>query len=294
MTAREIGLWIMKTYPRECEEKRRRSSSRIVPLDSDDALLQQIVAEIGSQRPQLELKNPCLRTVEGRPRKYCLTADRATLPITPAEGRSEQEIVVADVQQRELDLYPVLAHYMGVEHRVHIKRIDERRASNNRGRNGNQWLYPDLVGMEVLSEGWHPELQDCARQYAEKRTRLWSFEVKKSLNSSNIRESFFQTVSNSSWANLGYLVAAEIVGSDTMKELRLLSALHGIGIIELETKNPTESQIIIPAKERVDIDWDNLNRLAVENKDVIDYVKLVRQFYQTNDPRRRDWAYDFD
>jgi len=36
-------------------------------------------------------------------------------------------------------------------------------------------------------------------------------------------------VSNSSWANFGYLVASELVGVDTMKELRILSSLHGIG-----------------------------------------------------------------
>jgi hypothetical protein len=32
-------------------------------------------------------------------------------------------------------------------------------------------------------------------------------------------------VSNSSWANFGYLVAAEIEGQDTLKELRMLLPL---------------------------------------------------------------------
>ncbi|MCR4081861.1 hypothetical protein [Providencia stuartii] len=36
---------------------------------------------------------------------------------------------------------------------------------------------------------------------------------------SNVREVFFQTLSNSSWANVGYLVAAEITGDETLKEL---------------------------------------------------------------------------
>jgi hypothetical protein len=35
-------------------------------------------------------------------------------------------------------------------------------------------------------------------------------------NRSNVRECFFQAVSNSSWANFGYLVAAEIEGQDTL------------------------------------------------------------------------------
>jgi hypothetical protein len=50
--------------------------------------------------------------------------------------------------------------------------------------------------------------------------RLWSFEVKKELNSSNVRKSFFQAVSNSSWANEGYLVAVSIVGEQVEQELR--------------------------------------------------------------------------
>jgi hypothetical protein len=99
------------------------------------------------------------------------------------------------------------------------------------------------------------------------------------INRSNVRECFFQTVSNSSWANFGYLVAAEIEGQDTLKELRMLFAAHGIGLIKLDAENPSESQILIPAKERGEVAWDTVNRLANENKDFLEYVKLIKQFY---------------
>jgi len=49
----------------------------------------------------------------------------------------------------------------------------------------------------------------------------------------------FQAVSNSSWANFGYLVAAEIGGTDTLKELRMLFAARGIGFIKLDVDNPS-------------------------------------------------------
>lgn len=52
-TAREIANWIFETYPDECRMKQSRSTAIVNPLDSDTALLQQIVAEIGSQRPRL-------------------------------------------------------------------------------------------------------------------------------------------------------------------------------------------------------------------------------------------------
>ena len=45
----------------------------------------------------------------------------------------------------------------------------------------------------------------------------------------NYRESFFQAVSNSSWANEGYLVAAEIIQDDELlSELECLSIAFGI------------------------------------------------------------------
>lgn len=109
-----------------------------------------------------------------------------------------------------------------------------------------------------------------------------------------MREAFFQTVSNSSWANFGYLVANEIEGAETLKELRMLSSLHGIGFIRLDSENPSESQIMIPAKERNEIDWDITNRLTEENKDFLEYIKLIRQFYQTGELRHSDWNMRID
>jgi hypothetical protein len=121
-----------------------------------------------------------------------------------------------------------------------------------------------------------------------RRVRLWSFEVKKELNSSNIRSSFFQAVSNSSWANEGYLVTTSIT-DNIEQELRMLSALHGIGVIILDTENPSESEIFLPAKSRAEIDWQSVNRIVVENDDFKDYIELVSTYYQTGRIRSRDW-----
>lgn len=195
---------------------------------------------------------------------------------------------------KEHDLYPILSEFLWSELELYSKRIDEKRSRNSRGAGGNKWLYPDLVGMENLSGEWHREIKDCVKQYADKKTKLWSFEVKILINRSNVREVFFQTVSNSSWANFGYLVASEIEGADTLKELRMLASLHGIGFIRLDAENPSESQIIIPAKERSEIDWNTANRLTEENKDFLDYIKLIRQFYQTGEIRQSDWDMNVD
>ena len=142
--------------------------------------------------------------------------------------------------------------------------------------------------MELIKDDFQIIPDRVEVEYGDKRARLWSFEVKILLNRSNVRESWFQAVSNSSWANFGYLVASQIA-SDSIKELRILSAVHGIGVIRLDTDNPAESEILIPAKERIEIDWDTCNRLVDENKDFKSFVTLVRQFHQTSNLRPKDW-----
>jgi len=285
-TARQIAEWVFATYPDECQAK--KASSKFI---TDDAgLVQQLVAEISSQRPALQKRHPELKTTEGRPRKYYYSEKSDSAEVAAAEAG--QAVPAADAGAGKLGehaLYPMLSQYLWEEFGVYSKRIDEKKSSNKRGPNGNRWLYPDVVGMEDLGAEWHQEVRDCVNQYADKRTRLWSFEAKLLINRSNARECFFQAVSNSSWANFGYLVAAEIEGQDTLKELRMLFAAHGIGLIKLDTENPVDSQVLIPARERDEIDWDMANRLATENKDFLGFVKLVKQFYQTGEARPADW-----
>ena len=285
-TARQIAEWVFATFPAECQAKKENSKF----ITNDAELIQQLVAEISSQRPVLQKRQPELKTTEGRPRKYYYSEKSDSAEVAAVENAAA--VPSDDTSQPKIDehaLYPLLSQYLWEEFGVFSKRVDEKRSSNKRGPNGNRWLYPDVVGMEDLGKDWHREVRDCVTQYSDKRTKLWSFEAKLLINRSNVRESFFQAVSNSSWANFGYLVAAEIGGTDTLKELRMLFAAHGIGFIKLDVDNPADSQVLIPARERDEIDWDMANRLATENRDFLEYVKLVKQFYQTGEARAADW-----
>ena len=204
-TARQIAEWIFATFPDECHAKKASSQA----LETDADLLQQLVAEIGSQRPRLQKKHTNLKTTEGRPRKYYVSEKSDSAEVAAAENVGVEAPVGKDeAKLGEHGLYPLLSSYLWAEFGVYSKRIDEKRSSNKRGPNGNRWLYPDLVGMEDLGADWHQEVKDCVNQYSDKRTKLWSFEVKLLINRSNVRECFFQSVSNSSWSNFGYLVAA--------------------------------------------------------------------------------------
>lgn len=290
-TAREIATWITQSYPDECADKMKRSRAVAIPIDTPDALIQQIIAEISSQREALIKRS--IKATEGRPRRFYFSAltDEAEVAAKQNESAAPPSTLPLTAELSEHQLYPLLGHFLREEFGIQSMRIDERRAKNSRGKGGNMWLFPDLVAIEDLGFRWHREVKDCIRESAQRRAKLWSFEVKLLINSANVREAYFQAVSNSTWANVGYLVAVDVSGSATMRELRVLSGLHGIGVIKLDPQNISESEILIPSVERSDVDWETANRIAEENDDFVSYVKLVRQFYQTGELRARDWDY---
>lgn len=285
MTAREIANWIFNNYRDECEEKRARSKASKSPLETDDLLIQQIIAEIGAQTPRLRTLEG-IKTTETRPRQFYFSQKtdeeeiEVTLPETPSEIKTFSEH----------DLYPLLSKYLKSEQEVFSLRVDEKKSSNKHGPNGNKWLYPDLVGIQDLGKSWCPLTKDALKHAGDNRAKLWSFEVKKTLNRANVRESYFQTVSNSSWANFGYLVAQEIQGRNTLNELQTLSGIHGIGLIQLDFNNPFDSQIIIPSRERPIVDWNSVDRLIDENTDFKIYLTNVLHFYQTGILKDSDWS----
>ncbi|GAA7547036.1 hypothetical protein HpBHB32_02190 [Helicobacter pylori] len=97
----------------------------------------------------------------------------------------------------------------------------------------------------------------------QEKHKLFSFELKKELSFSNLKESYFQAVSNSTWANEGYLVVFEEIKDKVLGELRRLNQSFGIGVIKLESEI-SNSKILLPAKER-EIDIPTLNMLIEQS-----------------------------
>lgn len=291
LTAREIAVWIRQRYPHETQRKLERSKT----LKTEADLVQQIVAEIGANRPIIQRRFPNVRTTEDRPRLYFWSevSQEAEVALSeqldPEIPADQRPVDIGGAGLREAELYPKLAHYLSVEFGIHSQRIDEKRSANKRGPQGNRWLFPDVVAFEDLTKEWTAEVRQCVSEAGAQKARMWSLEVKLLLNRSNVREAYFQTVSNSSWANFAYLVSGEIEGPETLKELRMLAALHGVGVIKLDAYNPAESQILIPAREKQEIDWANCNRLASENSDFQKVINLLWQFHRTGDARPSEW-----
>lgn len=188
----------------------------------------------------------------------------------------------------EQELYPLLIKYLNKQFNLLCLRIDEKTSSNINGKNGNQWLHPDVVAMKAIDQNWDNSVKDCMKQSSSQNVELWSFEVKIKLESSNVRMSFFQAVSNSSWANEGYLVATQIA-ENVQEELRVLSALHGIGVILLDPNNILQSKVILPARHRIDIDWQSVNRIVTVNKNFKEYIDYVSIYYKTGHIIKHNW-----
>jgi hypothetical protein len=283
--ARQIAEQIIESYPEDYRDKRQN------PRFTDEkAFISQVVAEIGSQKDQI-VKNDThvFWQDKPRPRVYWYNPEKVVGEIVLEMDENFEISTIAETALSEHNLYPILIDYLKTELNLYCQRIDEKRSKNSRGSGGNQWLHPDIVAMQPVDKEWNELIRSCVKQGAGQSVRLWSFEVKKELTGSNARKSFFQAVSNSSWANEGYLVATSISDSSVEQELRMLSALHGIGVILLNPENPSESEMMLPAKSKAEVDWQSVNRILVENADFKDYIELVSTYYQTGRVRSRDW-----
>ena len=285
MTAGEIAEWIYQNKEEACREKGKKSKATKVKLDTEENIKEQISAEIGAKKLTWPKKN--VKFTVGRPRQYYYS----TKP--DDEEVNQQEQIISQQNYTENDLYSKLGEFLYSEYNIVSKRIDDKKSKNSKGSGGNKWLFPDVVSLERLSLDWHDEINKFVKNISEKRFKLWSFEVKIFINRSNARETYFQAVSNSSWANLGYLVATDI-DENAIEELTILADLHGIGIIRLDKDNPSESEIILSAKEKANVNWNVINRIAEENSDFLDYIKSIHTIikadnWQDNELDKTKW-----
>lgn len=171
----------------------------------------------------------------------------------------------------ERDLHILLSSYLK-NSATYSKTIFHEQSLNSKD-NHQKWVHPDMVGIKFLN------LQTKASQTFLKTInrvdtfKITSYEIKKEINSDyELKKTFFQAVSNSSWANYGYLVAFEISDSLT-EEMERLNQSFGIGIIELKA-NPYESKILYPAKYR-DLDFKTIDKLCKINKDFEKFIEHI-------------------
>lgn len=164
---------------------------------------------------------------------------------------------------KERDLHRLLSNYLSSQRNILSKTIFHE--TSKKSDQNQKWIHPDMVGVSFS------EFQDKAtvvlmkaadiKQYVD----LYSFELKCSIqNVHELKEAFFQALSNSSWANYGYLVAFEIK-DDLLEEMERLNRAFGIGIISLSPYS-TDTRILFAARKN-EVDYFTIDKLCRINED---------------------------
>jgi len=171
---------------------------------------------------------------------------------------------------QERDLHKLLSSYLKNKN-TYSKTIFHEKSFNSKD-NHQKWIHPDMIGIKFLN------LKNKSSQALLKEINkadafeLISYEIKRDIKSDyDLKKCYFQAVSNSSWANYGYLVAFNI-SSNLKDEMERLNQSFGIGVIELKA-NPYESEILFPSRYR-ELDFKTIDKLCEINKD---FEKFIEQ-----------------
>ncbi|MEI0531592.1 HTH domain-containing protein [Brachyspira pilosicoli] len=181
----------------------------------------------------------------------------------------------------EEDLHAPLTNYL-YNMKIYSKTINANAANTNlKGK--MKWGTPDMVGV-TFKDYINKSVLNLFNNINIPTTEIYAYELKLSLTLANITEYYFQTLSNSSWANEAWLVAMEIDENDIdlIEELKRLNQSFGVGVIKLDYYNPEDSQIIFSAKKRPYLDIDTMHKLCC-NREFQDFIDDVNEILTAND-----------
>ncbi|MCQ2682340.1 COG2958 family protein [Helicobacter pylori] len=218
--------------------------------------------------------------------------DAAKEPVLSTEKISAPSAKIAHNKiAHERGLHPFLT-YMAIHNenlKCYTKTIfHEESLKSPKGM--DRWLYPDMVGVRFLHAEWSNEnLIAFSKKFDTLPVKLVSFELKKEISVNNCRECYFQAISNSSWANEGYLVGRHIDthNPQLMDLLKRLHASFGIGVIDLRT-DEDKSAILLNAKYKEKIDYTVASELSAKNEKFSGFLKSVVDYGPNHQHRYKD------
>lgn len=228
-----------------------------------------------------------------KPKQYILNSQQSLQAQSEVTDNSSQ-IAHHLAKYRERELHPILTYFLKFDKYFQAYSKTIFHEVNPKGAKGeDKWLYPDMVAVHFEYANYQKNyVLDFITKFNKPPIKIYSFEIKKELNFSNYKESFFQAVSNSSWANEGYLVAAQILPDGQFIEaLKKLSQSFGIGIIELNRHNVKQSKILSPAKFKEMMDYSVVDELANKNANFSQFLKTIIDF-DVNHPHRFKGEFD--
>jgi hypothetical protein len=227
--------------------------------------------------------NTTFAKTDTRPKRFVLRSLVESQGIKILEATQPPIVVPQKRDYLEKDLHPFVVFYGFHYLKAYLKTIRHHKSDK---KEFGEWVHPDIVGCYFPFGDWKDEVVEVSSLMGNPAVKLFSFELKRELNFSNLREAFFQAVSNSSWANEGYLAAAEVSNDDDFNnELERLSTSFGIGVIRIDVDDPDSTQIVFPARSKETIDWETINKLTL-NPDFRDLLKRIKIDISSREVRR--------
>lgn len=180
-----------------------------------------------------------------------------------------------DTQKDKLNergLHPLLVKFANTEFNAYCKTIYHEKSKKSIG-GKDKWIHPDIVGVQfIFMDDYESETLEIMKGIRNE-FELFSFELKNRLDWSNYKESYFQAVSNSSWANQGYLVVFEKIDDELLQELARLNNSFGIGVIVLSDEI---NKVVLESEQR-EIDFETLDMLVGKNEDFKEFIQAVNK-----------------
>lgn len=169
----------------------------------------------------------------------------------------------------ERSLHKLFCSYLRTRS-IYAKTIFHEKSSS-RIDSAQKWVHPDIVGVEFEEFKNDATLSLLKATEPKETVHLYSYELKRKIESDyQLKQYYFQALSNSNWANFGYLVAFEIAdGLD--EEMARLNNAYGIGIIQMQDGNWT---ILYPAREKT-LDYNTIEKLNNLNRDFCTFINKI-------------------
>ncbi len=210
------------------------------------------------------------RIKEGRSYFYYLTKHEVLNEVIEIKEKSEvKKSSKADFTER--DLHPLFVSYLKSKG-IYAKTILHEESKNSKD-DTQKWAHPDIVGVKFTKFKSEASIRLLKTFEKKDSCEIISYELKKEINSdTELKKCYFQAVSNSSWANRGYLVAFEI-GDHLKEEMERLNKAFGIGVIKLHA-NPFESQILFQSSYR-DLDYQTIDKLCHINTKYKEFIEQI-------------------
>ncbi|OOQ21373.1 HTH domain-containing protein [Helicobacter pylori] len=276
MTYRELGKKVLEQAGKPLSVKEIWEKACEMGLDKEckdgKILSHSLGSQLGEHDISKEKKQFYVARKEGGAFFYWLKSREREFPpqetLDAKEEYDEQSECSGTAKKQknsfhERVLHPLLVKFLSEDPNFKLLCKTIRHEECKKGEVGEcKWNYPDIVGVYFPYNKYKEETLKFLHHTGQEKHKLFSFELKKELSFSNLKESYFQAVSNSTWANEGYLVVKNIK-EDVLDELRRLNQSFGIGVIKLESEI-SNSKILLPAKER-EINIPTLNMLIEQS-----------------------------